>query len=148
MKIKHDDRDLMHELDPTQRQQIQDAVTSLIEDKHLACAGCGTALDPVVVSLYDHEGGWTLGPFWPKQWVSLDCPNCKYQSSVYKLKTACRYNVTFPNSQHNDVSEDHVYGMFPELRGRLNRMFDHFHLRSITLNMKDNHDIVIERVSK
>ena len=34
---------------------------------------------------YDHSGGWRVDGFEFRQWLSVECPKCKYQWSLRKL---------------------------------------------------------------
>ncbi len=64
------------------------ALHGLLQDRELVCAGCGRRHEEeaLIVSMYNHEGGVEIVPFWPKQWVSVDCHNCEYQTSLQKLR--------------------------------------------------------------
>ena len=34
---------------------------------------------------YEHDGGWEMDGFNRKQWLYVECPNCKYQWALHKL---------------------------------------------------------------
>lgn len=46
---------------------------------------CGTPLLPVDLEHYDHDGGWYVEGFDEKQWLYLECPDCGYQTALWKI---------------------------------------------------------------
>jgi hypothetical protein len=57
----------------------------LVKDR--PCVGCGSPL-PAHVDLYPHSGGWLVSGYSERQWLSVRCPNCEYDTSLWKLGIA------------------------------------------------------------
>lgn len=49
------------------------------------CVNCGATLPMDKVDAYDHHGGWFIITEMPRQWLSIQCRNCKYEVSLTKL---------------------------------------------------------------
>ena len=54
----------------------------LVKDR--PCAGCGAPL-PDKIDLYPHSGGWQVAGYAGRQWLSVHCDTCEYDSSLWKL---------------------------------------------------------------
>lgn len=54
----------------------------MIKDK--TCNWCGEEL-PDLIDTYEHKYGWDVEGFPTKQWLSVHCPKCDYDWSLWKL---------------------------------------------------------------
>jgi len=63
--------------DPTLEQ-----IGQMVQGK--TCQWCGTAL-PTKIDHYNHTGGSSVAGFEMKQWLSVQCPKCEYEWSLWKL---------------------------------------------------------------
>lgn len=90
--VHHDDR----ELDTALKARLTTAAQGFLSGKDVRCASCrkdSTAFtflkggrQNVRVDFYDHDNGWPVVGL-PKQWVSVRCRSCGYDTSLSKLKT-------------------------------------------------------------
>ena len=50
------------------------------------CVNCRVRFpEPLVVDPYDHKDGWDVAGFDEKQWLSVYCHNCGYDTSLNKI---------------------------------------------------------------
>jgi hypothetical protein len=49
------------------------------------CRWCDTPLPIQDIDHYPHQYGWTVRGFDEKQWLSVRCPKCRYEWSLWKL---------------------------------------------------------------
>jgi len=54
--------------------------------KEDVCKWCGyRGLSKLPVDMYPHENGWTVAGELERQWLSVRCPKCDYDWSLWKL---------------------------------------------------------------
>jgi len=54
--------------------------------KETQCRWCGYRdLDQLVIQFYPHDEGWWVGTLDKKQWLYIECPQCHYDWSLWKL---------------------------------------------------------------
>jgi len=53
--------------------------------ERFTCQWCGIDLSDQPIDCYPHEGGWNVNGFEEKQWLSIQCPGCGYDWSLWKL---------------------------------------------------------------
>ena len=80
--VKHEERDFTD----AEFKEAYNCLVANLQYKKLKCASCGKETYPVQVDMYDHEYGTEVVTDWPKQWVSIHCVYCGYDTSFNKLK--------------------------------------------------------------
>ena len=53
--------------------------------KYKTCGWCGTLIGDQSMDMYDHPDGWKVDGIDNLQWLSLRCPKCGYDWSLWKL---------------------------------------------------------------
>jgi hypothetical protein len=53
--------------------------------QNVQCAGCGTTLEAPLVDYYSHDAGWNVAGVIGKQWLSVNCYKCRYDTSLNKI---------------------------------------------------------------
>lgn len=68
---------------------------------------CGGTLTDQPLNHYDHAGGWWVGGFKRRQWLSVKCPECKRETSFHNLNIAGK--ATFEEQLLEEIRcEGHV----------------------------------------
>jgi len=49
------------------------------------CVGCGEPFAQPLIDHYNHDGGWIVYGFSRRQWLSVRCSHCHYDTSLWKL---------------------------------------------------------------
>lgn len=50
------------------------------------CANCDKSLPhPARITASEHGSGWPVARFPKRQWLSVKCPHCNYESALWKL---------------------------------------------------------------
>lgn len=62
---------------------------------------CGETLTGQPINHYDHVGGWWVGGFKHRQWLSVKCPKCRDENSLTKFKIAG--NATFEEQLAEEI---------------------------------------------
>ena len=78
---------------------ISEAVKSLTayrqSIRRVRCKWCGYyGLQNEPFQFYDHDGGEKVNGFDKKQWLYIECPNCQYQWSLWKLQKCSPESLT------------------------------------------------------
>ena len=80
-----DERPLTAEEVEPVRNAIEILLKRIYHSSHV-CFGCATEFDitDLEVNMYDHDGGFDVG-LKSKQWLSIHCDHCGYETSLVKL---------------------------------------------------------------
>lgn len=60
-----------------------DDYAKLVQDK--ACVSCGAIFERPMIDIYPHDGGWLVKGYDRRQWLSVHCRMCEYDTALWKL---------------------------------------------------------------
>jgi hypothetical protein len=53
--------------------------------ENVSCAGCGETLEKPLIDYYNHADGWRVHGIIGRQWLSVHCRACGYDTSLSKI---------------------------------------------------------------
>ncbi len=70
----------------------------------LPCYSCNLPL-PEQIEHVDHDGGWLVEGFEKRQWLHVDCPNCKVGNSLWKIGIPGCVDKDYSQSARKDARD-------------------------------------------